>query len=712
MPASEISSFGIDADNNRYFLDSANGTVLRVASDGTRSTILSGLKPGNTQTSLVVDYRGNLFVADPGNSRIVSLPAGSATPITRATSSAHSLAVDTTGNCFYLSGSQLYRIPPVGDPRPVGSIPGAALIAYGPASSNPALAEDDTIYVLGSPTAAHAYTVSTFTYHNSAGTIAVDRTFTSTDPVSSFVVDSNRNLILSTTAASTGSLVQIAPSGKATPFTTTPAGVGPYLALDYNRTLYYLDGSGLFSLTTGPVDFGGVLGSFGGGSFSSSRELVIAVAPGTSIATFEQGDFVDDFDPSSSCTQQGLCHINVSFLPSNLGLESGTFLVQDQAGNTLASVPLYGNGLFPLHNMFQANGAISSTPLGSVPYSPEQQVKSAVGLSAINSNVPVLVTDAGTGSLVSIFQPLPPITNLGKPQTFAQYPAGQTYVTQANLPGILLIAPDGTRSRVAQRLVSQPKDVAVDDIGNLYIAGHDSVYRVGIDGTETPLAAPENDGGYGRVESIAVDGPGNLTVYFGAGGPSGSGGLLKISPAGALTPLAIPEKVRSGTAMALDSGGALYISDGLSHTLSTVRTDGSTLNLISGLKVPKGVSGYAWPAVIDQGTNAYVQPALPNSAFDFGSVPVGTSVTRTYTLIAAGNQPTTVDFFFGPDTQFAISTPQLNIAPGGSAQFTITYKPTKAGPYATDLVTSSNDFNLPDGSPSFISLTGTGIAAK
>ena len=717
VTAGNISSFGIDADSNRYFADYANGTVLRVAPNGSIATILSGLKVGNAQTSLVVDYRGNLFVADPGNHRIVFVAAGSTTPIVRATpSAAHSLAVDTVGDCFYHSGTQLYQLPPTGEPRPIANIPGATFIAYGPASAVPATAEDDTLYIL-STTAAHAYTVSTFTYHNGAGTLAVDRTFTTPDPIKGFVVDAGRNLILSTATTTTSNLVQVSPAGQVNLITSVPAGepenAGAYLALDYNRNLYYLDNAGLTSLMPGAVNFGNVEGPFGGGAPYGSMELVVAVPPGQTITTTETGDFSDNFDPSSNCGWPGnLCYITVSYYPQSLGLETGSFLVQDDAGNTLASVPLYGTGLYPLHNIFMANGSSMKTPLATAASGvTTTPVKSASGISATNASLPVLVTDVSAGSLVTPFLDHPQITpGLGKPQTVAQYPFTATYVTQTAMPGILRIDQNGTRSRVAQRLVGEPNGVAIDAIGNLYIADQNSVFRVGIDGTETPLAVPANDGGYERADSIAVDGGGNVYTFFHAGGPSATGGLVKINPAGTITPLAAPEGVLAGTSMALDSGGGLYISDGLSRTLSTVRTDETSLTLLSGLKAPRGVSGYAWPAIIDQGTDSYVQPALPNSAFSFGNVPVGTSVTRTFTLIASGNEVSIIQFEFGPDPEFTISSNDINIAPGGEAQLTITYRPTKTGPYAAQLNFSSNDFNLPDGSPSSVSLTGTGVA--
>lgn len=110
------------------------------------------------------------------------------------------------------------------------------------------------------------------------------------------------------------------------------------------------------------------------------------------------------------------------------------------------------------------------------------------------------------------------------------------------------------------------------------------------------------------------------------------------------------------------------------------------------------------------------QPAGTNlvdgtASIDFGTVGNGmTGTPKTFTITNTGNVDLTLNGITGGNAflEFLISDPSsFTIAPGGSATFTVSFKPTASGPRSGALQVLSNDSD--EGSFD-IALTGTGIS--
>lgn len=106
----------LDAAGNLYIADSSNHRIRKVAG-GVITTVLGTGTPGadfptqlNLPTSVVVDHSGNLFVSDSGNQRIQQLTI--AGTINTLPGSGRDLALDSAGNLFIASGPQVIRVPP------------------------------------------------------------------------------------------------------------------------------------------------------------------------------------------------------------------------------------------------------------------------------------------------------------------------------------------------------------------------------------------------------------------------------------------------------------------------------------------------------------------------------------------------------------------------------------------------------------------------
>ena len=455
----------------------------------------------------------------------------------------------------------------------------------------------------------------------------------------------------------------------------------------------------------GSIDFGSATQG-GGGADPSLLTLNFMLPTGAAVAStayIADGapsyDFADGFATGPTCSNGSACSVQVAFFPANLGITAATLSLLDTNGKTLIQVRLHGVGIYPVHELFVDNNVATS-------YAPiNVSLKSPSGICNSSTLGPV-VTDVKLGTLLTPYSSALDVAGLGKPETVAHVAAGNTYTTQAGTAGVLTIHPDGTQTRTAPRLTNEPNGVDVDGAGNLYISDHNSIFRVGVDGTEAQLADPSTDDGYESVQSIAADPVGNVYAFFSAGGPTGNGGLLKITPAGVAT--AVPTEAKGAAGLALDSGGGLYFSDGVTRALETQRADGTWMTMLSGLKKPKGVTGLFGPLLVDQGSAQLLAPTMPQSAFDFGNVPVGTTATKRFIVYALGNGQSSGELYFDGTDQ-AFSGSGYLVDPGGAEIVTISFTPTFPGPHNVQLYDEANDYYSEQPIRQQYTVTGVGV---
>jgi hypothetical protein len=100
--------------------------------------------------------------------------------------------------------------------------------------------------------------------------------------------------------------------------------------------------------------------------------------------------------------------------------------------------------------------------------------------------------------------------------------------------------------------------------------------------------------------------------------------------------------------------------------------------------------------------------ALGSAALDFGAFALGQSSNRDLTLRNAGTAPLQVSALeTAAPFQVISPVPPFSIAPGSSANVTVRFSPTAAGPHAGTLTIVSNDPLRPRAS---VALSGSGAA--
>jgi trimeric autotransporter adhesin len=184
---------------------------------------------------------------------------------------------------------------------------------------------------------------------------------------------------------------------------------------------------------------------------------------------------------------------------------------------------------------------------------------------------------------------------------------------------------DGGKATSAQ--LNFPMGIAVDSVGNLYIADshNDRIRKVTHDGTISTVAGNglglwqstlniSDDGGEATSawvpapSDVAVDSAGNLYI------PHGNR-VSKISPDGVITTIAGGHAFRAPYDMAVDSDGNIYLADEYSNRIRKVTPDGASITIAG-----NGTRGYsgdgskavsaqlAWPrhVAVDAAGNIYI----------------------------------------------------------------------------------------------------------
>jgi sugar lactone lactonase YvrE len=223
------------------------------------------------------------------------------------------------------------------------------------------------------------------------------------------------------------------------------------------------------------------------------------------------------------------------------------------------------------------------------------------------------------------------------PTSVATDPFGNLYVTDSEAQVVAKVSPTGSISKFAGTFItmdysgdggpansaalSQPEGLAIDSIGNVYIAdaGNNRVRKVDASGTITTVAGngtPNISGDGGPAISAGVPDPLSLTVDTSNNLYIVSGNRVrKVSPSGTITTIAGtgPATGFSGDggqatsasfnfiqAIASDSAGNLYLADFFNRRVRKVSTSGVVTTIAgNGGTGHSGDGGSALTASID-----------------------------------------------------------------------------------------------------------------
>jgi hypothetical protein len=716
VAAADISSLDVDADGNQYYADSSDGTVIEVDTSGAQSTLARGLN----LPLIAVDFRGNVFIADTGNNRVLKVTNGPVRSTSELALAAalNAIAVDSADNVFYISGNAVVEIQHSGTPALVASVPGASLLAFGPAANGAS-----HLYIVdkqGSTYRAYLYSYNGGTAGTLSGPVmgflpAVQ----SGSTINSFAVDPHGNAVVVAVNGGTAQVTLGALNGFEKTIYTSKVATTP-IAEDANGSIYFLDGPGLEQIQLGAVNYG-------------EADEVDHGAPGKTLtlnfgapanATFtpsspSSGQFFLPYvyDPSDL---QSATTLPIYFGPEDSGLVTGTLTLTDQ-NNRKLDVPLYGTADVPYEAFYVPAMNLSKQPPSTSKPVDMVVIPSCDTLDPLSPCGASYILDAASGEVTEspAFSGVRRVivSGLKNPQKLSVDPDGNVYVTQGGVPGLLHVAANGSKTQLATDLAN-PIGVALDGAHNLYVTNGDDIVRVAPDGTEALFATPDSDGGFKSALSLAMDFQGNLYAGFASNPDYNRGAILKFTPAGVAQALHVNVLDPAGLFAARNS--VLFFTDRGRGTVYVYSSNAIQKSLAFGLKEPVAIATDIAGdlSVVDSGLGAVLSVAGEPYQYipPFGRVPVGSSKTITLTVVTVGTAPSPSSS--GIDVRPQSCNPDFLPAqeityPGDRGTLLnvpFTFQPKIVGPVTCEVDIFDNNDWLSE-YPAVFELSGTGVAA-
>ena len=648
-----------DGKGNLFIADRGNNRVVELSPSGNGfsapQTILSGL---SGPAGVAADWSGNVFVSDTGNNRILMLPMtngvfGTAITIAVGLNTPMGMAVDSADNVFVAdSGNNrivelpftgsAYAAPVVvstGFKNPMGVAVDASRALYIADTGNYRIVKE--AYTAGGYPAQQALWANATTPTD----VYIDKNY------NMYIADSANNRIVEFTWFQGAGRYQselIVGTGFA-----SPAGV----VTDPSGNLYVTD-----SVNNQVVEVMPTTADFGAVNIASSGATLtynFNVAAGTTLGAvniYTQGvsgkDFVDG--GGTTCIAQTYsastyCGVNVKFAPLASGARMGVVELADPNGNPLSTAFISGEGNGPQVVVIPGTATI----IGS-------QLSGPAGV-AVDGGGDVYIADTGNNRVVELpwtgsgygSQATVPVTGLISPMGLAVDAAGNLYIASNGNDKVVKLARTGSgfgqQTKVGTGL-NGPSGVAVDSNGNIYIA--DTLdERVDVCAwTGSGYAAEQEVGSNHKGPiGIAVDGSGY--VYF--TDPyqdsisevpwSGTRYLNQID----LSPI----QSSFPAALAVDGNANLYILDaGNNRVIMLPRTPsgfGKQITVASGFNAPSGIaiSGNDQLFVADTGNNQIVKIDLSApAAMNFDNAYLGSTSADSAKVALVenvGNQPLT-----------------------------------------------------------------------
>lgn len=328
-------------------------------------------------------------------------------------------------------------------------------------------------------------------------------------------------------------------------------------------------------------------------------------------------------------------------LPTGVAVDAaGNVYVADQYNSAIRKVTPQGRVVLVAGNL-QAQGMLDGTGATALFYWPQ-------GIT-IDGSGNLLVADTGNNAIRKV-------TPAGTVTTVAGQ--GRSH------PGFI-------NGPAASARFSQPRGIAVDGAGNVYVADLNiSVIRVISAAGEVSVlagdpASPGDTDGSGAaarfygVTGLAWDGTGSVIIAEG-----GNHTIRRTTPAGLVTTLAgaSSREHRDGTGnlarfsspvdVALDGAGNLYVPDPINGVVRKVRADGMVTTVVAGVSGPTGIARFGYPTGVAVATNGtlYVADGYENLIY---------RITATGVLsLLAGNGKNQYYLTDGQGTEASFTYPQ------------------------------------------------------
>jgi sugar lactone lactonase YvrE len=587
VPATGLSGpngAAVDSSGNLYIADTGNNRVVKIAPAGTQTLVSVAPLTLSFPLAVAVDVAGNLYVTDNGNNRVVKIPVGggNATAFASVTTP-DGLAVDANGNVFVADNE---------DGMIVKITSGGAASNFETGLADPV---DVAVDVTGNVYMADGLLTSLVEFPAAGG--SGSNVGSSLSNISGLAVDRSGNVYVAESGEG-AVVVEITPLGAQTTLATSGLGSATYLTVDSNYDLFIPDNTSSqvieFSTISVPMGFANVCqsGAPTPCSQTATLQFVLGEASVSGIEVLTTGDPGLDFTQSGGTCEgeTSPCTVQVTFQPTQPGMRTGAVAIFDECLGETAAVPVYGSG-----NGADAgfSPALTSPPFGTDGF--QDPIAVAVAAGGVFEGGPLFIADD---------------------ESCVIWIAGddvEGFELYAGTYGTCGFAGDGGPAQSAQ--LGHPADLALDGVGNLYIAdtANNIVRKVDRNGNISTVAGDidlgagfSGDGGAATSAAlnspagVALDSAGNLYIA-----DENNSRIRKVDLAGIISTVAgsnqsgysgdggpaTSAKLHRPLGVRADLAGNLFIGDSFNNVVRKVDTTGTITTVAGNFAAGGGYSG-------------------------------------------------------------------------------------------------------------------------
>ncbi len=385
------------------------------------------------------------------------------------------------------------------------------------------------------------------------------------------------------------------------------------------------------------------------------------------------------------------CTVQVTFKPVYAGERYGAVLLEDGAGNALATALLAGNGVGP-QIAFGPGAPIALAPMVNGiavhnPFDPAMDGKGNLYFTDQN-NARVVELPAGGGAPIAI-DPIVGGAGLSTPGGVAVDGAGNLYISDLDRNVVMVVPAGGGAATIINPVANgiglhYPCGMAIDGAGDLYIADVDNGRVVELPaGGGAPVAIDPLVGGekFSYPVTLAIDSAGDLFVADLFANrvveiPGNGGAATVIDPAVSGQSLHFPYGV------AVDAAGDLFIADADNRVVE-VPADGGAATAIAPI-----VNGVALTDPIgielDAAGDLFIADSLNNRIVEVArSQAPKINFAATAAETVSSDSPQTVEVENVGNATLTFPVPATGANPGISANFMLNSSGASACPVLT-----------------------------
>lgn len=737
----DTAALGMDPSQaNLYVLEGDHGSVIKipisncVPQTSAQSTVgIGNLGPIGyywAGSAVAGDSNGDVFIATSGaccaanDELLEEYPASGykngATLLPSLANPITSMAIDSAGNIYYVSGGALYKL----------AVTAAAT------STTPAVYSSTPVSFGGS------YTSVVGVALDGAGNLYVADQGTSAGyPINGYYPNLYFSSVLYVIPYETSALnttdryILVQGTGTSNPLTLTNGlTVAPSGNIFFTGDIAYDTNAGnsVYELTQGSASFGAATAGTPASAtvnvtFNASETPTIGAAPAGGAFAIVSGGTCNSgaaYAPPYSCT------VNVQFTPKAPGLETGALVLNSSSGSHISIADLSGVGTGA--GLTVDPGAVASIGSGFV--APNAAALDAAGDLFVADSTASKVWEMAAGSTT----PVAVGGSLNSPKGVAVDGAGDLYIADTGNNRIVMVpVVSGALSSANQKVIvasgtsiagaalSGPTGLTVDSQGNLYIAdtGNNRIVLLPDGASLNVLGAITIGSGFSKPLATAVAASGLIYVA-----DSGDGKVYSLA-----YPTAGQTLVATGfnnpSALATDASGDLFVVDKGNAQVMRIPNISGSLATASEFSVSTGIAA-PYGLTIDPFGNLYVTDnvnaavysvARTNASQSFGKWgPTATSTPLTYFIESAGNSSLTLNSPYytasGNTANFTPVTSGSNpcaaggtLTVGTNCTLSSTFTPPANGNYSETLLLKSNATN---GSVQQAAFTGIGATVS